>query len=806
MLAFLLLPVHGLAATYYVSKNGSNTAPYDTAAKAASTLKTVVDYIRAHGSGGDTIQIGAGTYTGNDYAQLDNGKLNNLTINGAGRALTILNPGSAHVISISAGIAATVCNLSVKPDTTHLGVLAANNSCNLGLNNVDFVAPNNYTWHLLLNSGGNVSATGCRFYHQYDAGKRNVVIFQNNATGQFANCLSMAAQQSKAAGTWFFSGSGAVTIYNSAILDGQSYAVTVSGSGPVTIMNSILSGGLVNSAAYTISTGNNTVTLANNLIVGSPWSTSYRGITGRYIDGGGNIPASANPEFVSFRRKGYLLPRIDDSANFNYAYSTVAPVLRQFGYTGSFYLTGHDWSLWGNDDKLRSMVMDGTIEVGSHSNTHSDLQLTGTIATVTRDMDTVTVDRAANTISLSGGGTVAGFRTKTLAQIRTELESLGATFVPTVGWGTSVPGGIKTDTYGEVLNNSAAGNQLMLLIDNTAATGYFKVEIADAKSTLTMLVNALGPVIDGQTGSPYICSGFAFPYNNESGAGRRAVIASGFAYGAGHNQNGNGSTGDLEWVGNFDAYGIPSLGPTYLLGTDEAATRANARTWGFAAAHTGLVISLLMHGDVSAQQLTWIFDEWSKFGSDLKVVSHRAFMDDVRNSGLWTDNGDGTFSRMYANDIGDFHLQAGSPCIGAGTGGSGVTTDFVGALWANPPDIGACAFPVPIITMSTVGDQSSGSKSVTLTTNKPATIYYTIDGSAPTTASLVYTGPITIDHSLILKFYAVDDAGNASAVTSVDCSVYFPTSNSGAPVPAAGGWGLMVAVGGLIMSSSRRKS
>jgi hypothetical protein len=802
----LLLPTQLLADTYFVSKTGSNTAPYNTEAKAASALKTVIDYLRQNGSGNDTVRIGVGVYTSNGYALLDNTRLNNLIIVGAGRSATVLSPSAAHVVAITAGISVSINDLTLKPDSTHASILMANAAATGAFNRVDLIASDNYTWHLLHNMGGTITADACRLYHQYSPTNiRNIVYFQNNASGRFTNCQSMAAQQAKATGTWLLAGTGAVTIANSAILDAQSYAVTVIGSGPVTIRNSILSGGMVRSDAATISTGNKAVTLANNLLISPPWSNTYKGIAGSYTNGGGNLFNNANPDFSSFRRKGYILPRIDDSVNFKYAHFTVAPVLRRFGFTGSVYLTGHDWDYFGDNALLRAMVQEGTVEAASHSNTHSDLQLTGAIAAVTRAADTVAVDRAADTISISGGGSVAGFRSKTLGQIRNELQALGATVVPSVPWDLSSPGSIKSNTTGEVLDNLTAGNSLKLLIDPTAATGYFKVEIADTKDSLTNLVNASGTVLDGQTGEPYVCNGFAFPYNNESGDARSAVMAKGFAYGAGRNQIGNGSSGDLEWVGHFDAYGIPSLGPGYILGADEATTRANARTWGFAAAHTGLIIALLMHGDFSMEQLNWIFEEWAAFGDNLKVLSHQSFMAEVRVSGLWNDNGDGTFSRSYENGSGDFSLRDDSALIGAGAAVSGLTVDFLGRAWSTPPDIGAYAHSdstPPVVSISSPAGTYPTGSSITLAASEAATIYYTFDGSMPTTSSSIYQGPIILDHSCTLTFFAVDAAGNASGINSAAFTI--TGAPPAVPVPSLGWPGMLAAVSGLLLLMMRR--
>jgi hypothetical protein len=76
---------------------------------------------------------------------------------------------------------------------------------------------------------------------------------------------------------------------------------------------------------------------------------------------------------------------------------------------------------------------------------------------------------------------------------------------------------------------------------------------------------------------------------------------------------------------------------------------------------------------------------------------------------------------------------------------------------------------LPVTTPSVVGGNYDTLTSVDLTTNRPATIYWTIDGSEPTTLNYVGkdSSPVTValsEGQTVLRFFAIDLAGHVEAV------------------------------------------
>jgi hypothetical protein len=82
----------------------------------------------------------------------------------------------------------------------------------------------------------------------------------------------------------------------------------------------------------------------------------------------------------------------------------------------------------------------------------------------------------------------------------------------------------------------------------------------------------------------------------------------------------------------------------------------------------------------------------------------------------------------------------------------------------------------PVTSASPAGGSYTTAQSVTLSANETATIYYTVNGATPTTASAVYSTPIAIAATTTLKYFARDTAGNAEAVKTQTYTISAPTA------------------------------
>lgn len=72
----------------------------------------------------------------------------------------------------------------------------------------------------------------------------------------------------------------------------------------------------------------------------------------------------------------------------------------------------------------------------------------------------------------------------------------------------------------------------------------------------------------------------------------------------------------------------------------------------------------------------------------------------------------------------------------------------------------------PVTSASPVSGTYAGPVSVHLVSTAPGTIYYTTDGSTPTTSSAKYTGPIPVNATTTINYFAIDTVGNTEQVKS----------------------------------------
>lgn len=98
----------------------------------------------------------------------------------------------------------------------------------------------------------------------------------------------------------------------------------------------------------------------------------------------------------------------------------------------------------------------------------------------------------------------------------------------------------------------------------------------------------------------------------------------------------------------------------------------------------------------------------------------------------------------------------------------------------------------PVVTADPPGGTYAAGQAIALKANETATIYYTTNGTTPTTASTRYTAPLTLSGPLTLKYFAVDGANNSSAVvtqtysTGPDVTKPVVTANPASGAYAAG--------------------
>jgi hypothetical protein len=98
-----------------------------------------------------------------------------------------------------------------------------------------------------------------------------------------------------------------------------------------------------------------------------------------------------------------------------------------------------------------------------------------------------------------------------------------------------------------------------------------------------------------------------------------------------------------------------------------------------------------------------------------------------------------------------------------------VTFNDLSAISIKSHDI---SLPNVSVIASPPGGTYNSPQSVNLTSNKPGTtVYYTLDGSTPTSSSPIYREPILVSSTTTLKFFGKDAAGNIGTVITQEYAI-----------------------------------
>ena len=714
ILAFTIVPAvtglnssKALAAAYYVSLAGSNTHPYDTWAKASTSIKPVIDYIRLHGYGsGDTIYIEAGVYTNaNDFIQLDNANLNSLTIIGAGRTQTVINPSSdVHTFSIDGNVsdAPTIRGLTLKVGGEKNAVYAIGAAAinNLTFEDVSFGSNAGHISHLIY-FGNNVLDYVFRRC-EWKSGQIGgfVGYIRGNCSGTFEYCISHSDLSTPGTREWYFNTTGVTNLYHSLFLDSWKRGI-ITGAGVVNINGSVIAGGFRDLTwGYAVhAAGSGAVNVRNSNLIGGLWDNKI--VAGSLATDLNNL-IGQDPKFVGNEMRGYIIPRVDDTWNFNYARS-VANLLAQYGFKGTYCLETGCWP-GGYTPALRKIIEDGVMEVGCHSYSHSELSYSHALTfgysgaggnpSMTFDGSTIFLTTSEGIDDLLIDVTAPG--SSTITDVIVNYNGVNNWSIAYSSTDGQDPDLLQSARCSSLAPTEATAVPCDLDFDRSGYdAGLFKDEITDPKAWLTTTVNAEGSVIDGQTGQPYVCNSWASPYNVYDTDIRTAVMDAGFL--AGTMNTGIASTTLLS---KFNIYSLFSYGGGNVVvdeggPNEEELTRQAARAVAFAAANTGVIIAFFVHNEseVSLEQWGWILDEWKKFGDRIHVTSMQSAAAEITSSGLWINEGWGNYSRTYTRSFEDYRLSEDSPCIDAGDpslwDGVDNVRDFSGTPVWDIPDIGA---------------------------------------------------------------------------------------------------------------------
>lgn len=170
-------------------------------------------------------------------------------------------------------------------------------------------------------------------------------------------------------------------------------------------------------------------------------------------------------------------------------------------------------------------------------------------------------------------------------------------------------------------------------------------------------------------------------------------------------------------------------------------------------------------GDTTAPDAAVITTAGTTTNNPTPTISGTAEADSTIT--LYDTDGTTQLGSVTADTNGDWSITAST--LSDGTHSLTVTvTDAAGntSVASSPVNFTVDA-TAPTTTSSATGGTYGAPQTVTLSVNETATIYYTTDGTTPTTGSATYSSDISISTDTTLKFFAVDSLGNEESVVTL---------------------------------------
>ncbi|MEO3939953.1 chitobiase/beta-hexosaminidase C-terminal domain-containing protein [Paenarthrobacter nicotinovorans] len=220
----------------------------------------------------------------------------------------------------------------------------------------------------------------------------------------------------------------------------------------------------------------------------------------------------------------------------------------------------------------------------------------------------------------------------------------------------------------------------------------------------------------------------------------------------------------IEWVGNA----AKSAGTTVTASSQKAAAQSPEKArdgyqWGAPMDATREWVSA---GEKAGSWIQYNFSPTRTI--DAVTLSDRPLLTDQITAGnlqfsdgstvavpALPNNGSGLTIKFPAKTVSSVRLNITG--VSSGTTNAGLA-EFEAYLGADTV--------APVVTAAPPGGSYTAGQAITLTANETSTIYYTTNGSTPTTASSKYTAPLILNGPLTLKYFAVDAANNSSAVVT----------------------------------------